>query len=66
MRTVTCRIEIARPLEEVFDFIAEERNEPRYNEEMLSCEKVTSGPVGVGTRYVAEMKAMGSITSRSR
>jgi uncharacterized membrane protein len=62
MRTVTGRIEIARPVEEVFDFVADERNEPRYNEEMLSCEKVTSGPVGVGTRYAAEMKAMGSIT----
>jgi Polyketide cyclase / dehydrase and lipid transport len=60
-RTVTGRIEIARPVEEVFDFVADERNEPRYSEEMLGCEKVTSGQVGVGTRYAAEMKAMGRV-----
>jgi carbon monoxide dehydrogenase subunit G len=39
MRTVTGRIEIARPVEEVFDFVADERNEPRYNKQMLSFEK---------------------------
>ena len=59
MRRIKGQIEIARPVEEVFDFVADETNEPRYNEDMTRCEKVTSGPIGVGTRYEAQMKSMG-------
>lgn len=46
MRKVTGQIEIERSVGEVFDFVADERNEPHYNEEMLSCEKVTPGAIG--------------------
>ena len=49
---------INRPVEEVFDFVADERNEPRYNPRMLRAEKLTPGPIGVGTRFRAEMAAM--------
>lgn len=59
MRTITGQIEIARPIEEVFDFVADETNEPLYNEDMTRCDKITSGPVGVGTRYEAGMKSTG-------
>lgn len=59
MRRIRGRIEIARPIEEVFDFVADETNEPRYNEDMVLCEMVTLGPVGVGTRYEAKMKSTG-------
>jgi hypothetical protein len=38
-------IEIARSIEEVFDVVADERNEPKYNAELLHPEKVTDGPV---------------------
>ena len=44
-------IVIKRPIEEVFDFVADERNEPKYNPEMTVAEKVTDGPVGVGTTF---------------
>ena len=60
MRVIKGRIVIARPVEEVFDFVADETNEPRYNEDMLSCDKVTPGPIGVGTRYEAHMKSTGA------
>jgi hypothetical protein len=30
----------------VFDFVADERNEPRYNPRMLLAEKISSGPRG--------------------
>ena len=46
---------IVRPVEEVFDVVADERNEPRYNPRMRSAEKVTPGSVGVGTTFRAEM-----------
>lgn len=49
---------IKRPLEEVFDFVADERNEPRYNPRMLRAEKVSSGPIGVGTCFRAETTTM--------
>ena len=42
---------IRRPPELLFDVIADERNEPRYNPAMLRIEKLTSGPIGVGTRF---------------
>ena len=48
-------IVIGRPVEEVFDFVADERNEPRYNAQMRLAEKVSEGPIGLGTRYRAEV-----------
>jgi hypothetical protein len=46
---------IERPVEEVFDFVADERNEPRFNPRMLRAERVSPGPVGLGTRFRAEI-----------
>jgi hypothetical protein len=50
---------IDRPAEEVFDFVADARNEPRYNPRMLRAEKLTPGPIGLGTRFRDEVKSMG-------
>ena len=49
-------IQIGRPVEEVFDFVADQCNEPRYNPRMLTAEKVTDGPIGVGTQFAATTK----------
>jgi uncharacterized protein YndB with AHSA1/START domain len=49
-------IDIARPVEEVFDTVADDRNEPAYNRQMARSEKVTDGPIGVGTRFRATMR----------
>ena len=46
---------IRRTPEDVFDFVADESNEPRYNPAMLHVRTLTDGPVGVGTRYLATM-----------
>lgn len=48
-------IVIRRTPEDVFDFVADETNEPRYNPAMLHARKLTDGPTGVGTRYLATM-----------
>ena len=48
-------IVINRPVEEVFAFVADERNESRYNPRMLRVRQTSSGPVGLGTRWRAEM-----------
>jgi hypothetical protein len=50
---------IDRPIQEVFDFVADERNEPRYNPRMLHAEQLSPGPIGLGTRFRAEMTSMG-------
>lgn len=47
-------IAINRLLEEVFDFVADERSEPRYNPRTLRAEKVSPGPIGPGTRFRSE------------
>jgi len=50
---------IARPVEDVFDFVADERNEPKYNPRMTRAEKVTPGPVAKGTRWSATIESRG-------
>lgn len=50
---------IERPLEEVFDYAADQRNEPSYNPAMIRCEKVTPGPIGVGTRFDSALRRRG-------
>jgi uncharacterized protein YndB with AHSA1/START domain len=53
MAALMGEITIDRPVEEVFDAVADERNEPRYNPAMISSEKLTEGPIGRGTRFSA-------------
>jgi Polyketide cyclase / dehydrase and lipid transport len=53
---VAGEIIVDRPIEDVFDFVADERNEPRYNLALLSSDKITDGPIGVGTRFRATHK----------
>jgi hypothetical protein len=52
-------ITIVRPVDVVFDFVADERNEPRYNPRMLLAEKISDGPIGPGTRFRAQTTSMG-------
>ena len=56
MPCVEGEIVIHRPAEVVFDFVADERNEPRYNPRMVSAETLSTGQNGVGTQFRAEMK----------
>ncbi|HEY3384040.1 MAG TPA: SRPBCC family protein, partial [Vicinamibacterales bacterium] len=44
---------------EVFDFVADECNEPTYNAQMRLAEKISEGPIGVGTQYRAEVVSGG-------
>ena len=53
---------VNRPLEMMFDFVADARNEPRYNRHILHAEKTSSGPIGVGSRFRNETASMGRTT----
>lgn len=59
MSHVRGQILIDRPVDEVFDFVADERNEPTYNPAMVRVEMLTDGPVGEGSRYRAEVISRG-------
>jgi Polyketide cyclase / dehydrase and lipid transport len=47
---------INRPVEEAFDFVADERNEPCYNPRIRRAEQLSPGPIGRGTRFGAEAR----------
>ncbi|MDV3221309.1 SRPBCC family protein [Intrasporangium sp.] len=60
MTRIVGEVAIGAPVGEVFDLVADERNEPRYNPRIARAEKVTDGPVGPGARFVAEPRGMGA------
>lgn len=53
---VTGTIEIAAPIDRVFDTVADERNEPLFNPRMATVDKVTPGPLGVGATFHAVLR----------
>ena len=59
MAHVEGQITIHRPVDEVFDVVADERNEPRYNPRMRRAEQTSPGPIGVGTTFHAESASLG-------
>jgi hypothetical protein len=59
MTHVDGQIMIHRPVDEVFDFVADERNEPRYNPQMRQAEQTSAGPIGVGTTFRAVSTSRG-------
>ena len=60
MARMAGEVTIDAPVEEVFDLVADERNEPKYNPRMVRAEKVSQGPIATGTRFVAEPKSTGT------
>ena len=55
MSSIRGSIEIARPPEIVFDTVADQTNEIRYNAGMTDSVKLTDGPLGVGTTFQSTM-----------
>ena len=60
MARINGEIIIDAPIEQVFDLVADERNEPRYNPRIVRAEKTSQGPVGHGTRFTAQPRGMGA------
>jgi uncharacterized protein YndB with AHSA1/START domain len=54
--SVELSIEIARPPEEVFDFLADARNDPRWCASVLACKQQAGDRPGPEARYVARHK----------
>jgi carbon monoxide dehydrogenase subunit G len=55
---------IDRPIEEVFDFLADGENDRKFSPRVLEIRKTTDGPPGVGTVYASTVKDAGFKTKR--
>jgi uncharacterized protein YndB with AHSA1/START domain len=55
---------IERPIEEVFEFLANGENDPNFSPRVLEIAKTTEGPTGVGTVYASTVKDAGVKTKR--
>jgi hypothetical protein len=51
---VEAEVDIKRSPEDVFDYCSDPSHEPEWNPMMKRIEKITDGPVGVGTRFTTE------------
>jgi len=52
-------IVINRPIEVVFDFVADERNEPTYNPRMIEAKLISDEPIQPGATFSAVAKSAG-------
>ena len=59
MARIDGEIVIDRPVDVVFDYVADQSNEPQYNPQMVRAEKITAGPVGAGTRFRSAVASRG-------
>jgi uncharacterized protein YndB with AHSA1/START domain len=55
---------IDRPIEEVFAFLSDGTNDPKFSPRVLEIRKTTDGPVGVGTHFASTVKDAGVKTNR--
>lgn len=52
MRTLSTVVTINRPSGEVFDFVADHTNGPKWQRGLAEVHRCTPGPLGVGTEHV--------------
>jgi carbon monoxide dehydrogenase subunit G len=50
---------VQRPVEEVFAFVADQTNGPRWQSGLLEVRRITDKPIGLGTKHTAVRKFMG-------
>ena len=55
---------IEHPIDEVFAFLADGTNDPKFSPRVQEIRKVTDGPIGVGTVFESKVKDAGMTTSR--
>jgi uncharacterized membrane protein len=57
--TRSVAVVISRPLDEVFAFVADARNRPRWDDSVESEELTSPEPIGVGSTVRTRMRSMG-------
>jgi len=61
MAVIENSVWIDRSPEDVFDYLVDMRNELEWNPDAQSMEKITEGPIGVGTKFLGKWKQSGLI-----
>ena len=59
MAVIEESVYIARPQQEVFDFLAKSENIPIWDSSVIRAEQIGDGPVNVGTQSKGTSKIMG-------
>jgi uncharacterized protein YndB with AHSA1/START domain len=59
MARIEGEIAISRPVAVVFDYVADQTNEPQYNSSMVRAEKVGAAPIGKGTKFRSAVLSAG-------
>ena len=62
MAKIEGEIIIDRPVDVVFDYVADQSNEPQYNPQMVRAQKITPGPVSEGTQFRSAVASRGRTT----
>jgi uncharacterized protein YndB with AHSA1/START domain len=57
-------VEIERPIEQVFAFLADGENDPKFSPRVQQIAKTTDGPTAAGTVYASTVKDAGLTTKR--
>jgi hypothetical protein len=55
---------IDRPIQEVFDFLADGTNDPKFSPRVQEIRRTTDGPIGVGTVFESSVKDAGMKSNR--
>jgi polyketide cyclase/dehydrase/lipid transport protein len=55
------RCHVSRSPEDVFDFLADLRNESRWNPRVVGIQQVTPGSVGTGTKFHGTYRGIGAL-----
>jgi hypothetical protein len=55
---------IDRPIADVFAFLADGTNDPKFSPRVLEIAKTTDGPIGAGTIFESKVKDAGMTTRR--
>jgi len=59
MITASWTVRIERPVEKVFDYVADLENEPEWNPDASNVVRVSDGPVGLGTEWEEDFARVG-------
>lgn len=55
---------VDRPIDQVFAFLADGTNDPKFSPRVQEIQKTTEGPIGVGTIFESKVKDAGMTTRR--
>ena len=62
--TASWQTRIERPLEHVFDYVADLKNEPHWNSDASNVVQMSDGPVGLGTEWEEDFARVGHYVTK--